>query len=172
MPEGLIQQASTEQVPEEGMIDQAQAMPEEQGADELTPEEREAYDAAMKMTAEIIYKSDESSNMIAERLKASEPPEDVAETTSFIISQLEQAFNGQLPEEIILPLADEISDLLIEFAEDAGAFEFVEDDYPKIKGAVVQLLLDDYGVDEADMEGMLQDVTPEDMQGIQSIFGG
>lgn len=141
-------------------------------SDDLDPEEREAYDAAMNMVSEIIYADDKASDTIMKKMEEGEPPQAIAELTSFIVAQIEQAFNGQVPETIIIPIGDETSDLLLELGEEKGLFKVDEQLYTQAKGAVVQELFDDYGVEEADMEGMLQGVTGEEVSQMKGMFEG
>ncbi|MCP4145428.1 MAG: hypothetical protein GY752_09115 [bacterium] len=173
-----------------GLVNQAQAQPQEaapqapieglnpteatdpQGEEEFTPEEEGAYESAMEMIAEIIYVDDTANKSIMDQLKANEPAAAISETTVFLIDQVEQAFNGQLPEGIILPLADEASDLLLELLQEDGGVEIDQNVYTQAKGAVTQELLDAYGIDEADMEGMLQGVTADEVKGMQAQFEG
>ena len=180
---GLISQATT---PETSATMPVEAAPEEvQGltpppsdeevtteSDDLTPEEREAYDSAMQMVAEIIYKDDKASDAIMKQMSEGEPHQAIGKVTSFIISQIEQAFNGEVPESIIVPIGDETSDLLLELGETKGLFKLDENLYTKTKAAMMQSLFDDYGVDEAQMEEALQGVTGDQVQEMQSMFGG
>ncbi|MCP4089912.1 MAG: hypothetical protein GY746_08970 [Gammaproteobacteria bacterium] len=168
---GLVNQAQPQpQAPTGGMVPTEE--PTAQAEEELTPEEEGAYTAAMEMVAELIYVDDTANKSIMNQLKANEPAAAIAETTVFIIDQVEQAFNGQLPEGIILPLADEISDLLLELLQEDGGVEIDQATYTQAKGAVTQELIDAYGIEEADMEGMLQGVTADEVKGIQAEFEG
>ena len=139
--------------------------------DDLTPEEREAYDSAMNMAAEIIYEDDKANSAVMEKMKGSDPPQAIADLTGFIISQIEQAFQGKVPETIIIPLGDEISDLLLELGETNGDFTINDEMYKKVKAFTVQELFEDYGIEEADMETMLQGVTGPEVEEMKSMFG-
>ncbi len=169
-PAGLVQQAQAAPTDVVGAAPVANEEVDQE--DNLTPEERESYDAAMNMVSEILYANDESSAAIMEQLGASEPLRAIAEVTSFLIAQIEEAFQGQLPETLIIPVADEASDLVIELGEKAGIFDLSDDEIIQAKGAVMTSLLEDYGIDEADLEEMMQGVTSEDVTQLQSVFGG
>ena len=154
----------------EGLMEQQAASSEDE--DNLTPEERESYDAAMNMVSEILYVDDNANASILKQLKAKEPHMAVGELTSFVISQIEAAFKGQVPEELVVPIGDETSDLLMELGEEAGIFKVDEGLYQKTKGVVMNELFDDYGIEEADMEGMLEGITTEEVSQMQGVFGG
>lgn len=178
---GLINQVKTqdtmptsEEEPKEveGLREQASreaATPEE---DDLTPEEREIYDSAMAMAGEILYKGDQSSNAMMEQVASGDPMQTIPTTTVFIIDQIEQQFQGEVPEDLILPMTDEISDMIIEMADTAGIIKADEQVATQIKGGCVEEVLDAYGVDEADMQEAMQGMTEEDLQQAQSMFGG
>lgn len=173
MPEDMMGQ----QMPE-GLVDQAQQMPEEEpmeveeGESNLTPEEDETYQAAMQMASEIIHVEDASSEQILKLLESMEPIMGVAEATLFVVDQIEQAFEGQVPETLVVPIADEVSDLIMELGESAGIFTLDETFFKRAKAAMMKLLFDAYGVDETDMEGMLQGVTADEVKNMQGMFEG
>ena len=163
---------------DEGMIDQAQQPdpnaeePELTPEETPTPEEQDAYDQAMSMVSEIIYNNDQAHDAVIKQLSEGEPAEAVAHVTSFIITQLEEALKGQLNEVIIIPLADEISNSLLELALEAGIFELTDKIVMGAKGAVMRVLFEDYGIEEDQMESMLQGVTAGDVETLHSQFGG
>jgi len=159
MVQGLISQMNQDEVPE------GQA-PEEtiEGQEPLTPEEQDAYDSAMNMAAEMMYSNDSTNADIMTMMTENQPQQGVATAVSFVMSQLETAFKGQLPETVIIPLGDSISDLLMEMAGEAQLFEMTEELFAQIKGNVMQYLFDDYGVDEEEMREMMVGVTDEDLK--------
>ncbi len=177
---GLINQVKTqdtmpqEPAPEEvtGFQEQATAEAATPEEDDLTPEERKIYDSAMGMAGEILYKGDQSSNAMMEQVKSGDPMQTIPTTVVFIIDQIEQQFQGEVPEDLILPMTDEISDMVIEMADTAGVIKADEQLATQLKGATVEEVLDAYGVDEADMQQAMQGMTEEDMAQAQEMFGG
>lgn len=177
---GLIEQAQAgppgQEVPvpeagPPGLAAPAEQAPEE-GLEEMTPEEEEAYTAGMNMAAELLYNNDEASEGIQTTLAKSDKLQAIADVVTFVISQVEDAFQGQLPETVIVPLADEISDLTMELGMESGAFELSDDDIIQAKGVVMNSLFEDYGVEEEDLEGMLQGVTGDEIAELQQAFSG
>lgn len=181
MAQGLISQATEapEEVAATAPATEVAAAPvaneEVEGQDvedNLTPEERESYNTAMEAVGEMLYTDDQSHEAIMQQLQSEEPLRAIAMVTSFIIAQLEQATQGQMPEQLIVPIADEVSDLVMELGEETGVFELSEEDILQAKGAVITSLFEDYGIEEEDLEELLQGVTADEVSGLQNVFGG
>jgi len=177
---GLVNQVKTrDTMPQEkppaevdGLMEKARQEAETPESDDLTDDERKVYDSAMAMAGEILYKGDQSSNAMMEQVAAGDPMQTIPTTVTFIIDQIEQTFNGEVPEDLILPMADEISDMVIEMADTAGVIKADEKTATQIKGAVVEEILDAYGVDEAQMQEAMQGVSADDIEQMQAMFGG
>jgi len=162
MPEGLVQQATAEEAP-------APATGEEAN---LTPEEQETYDSAMQMVSSLIYEDDKSHDSIMQIMAEEDPVAGTASAAMFLMSKIEETFQGQYPEELILTTTDEITDLLLELANEAGLFEVTEQIANQVKLAAVEELAEEYGVDPADIEANLGDITQEDVSKMDQMFGG
>ena len=192
-PQGMVQQATAPQgAAPQGAAPQPQAAPgpeatapqgmipppaEAQGTEaetetEMTPEENKAMESGMQMVSEILYNDDTAHETIMDGLTKGKPEESIGEVTMFILDQVEQQFNGNFPESAVIPMADEISDMLLELAETKGIMEIDEGFYQRSKGMMMQGLVEAYGIEEADMESMMQGVTAEDVQTMQKTFGG
>jgi len=162
-------------LPEGSPVDAAPDAPGDEltvDSDDLNPEEREAYDAAMNMVSDLVYADDEANTAIMDQLEQADPINSVAEVTVFMLDQIEQAFQGNLPETIVIPVADEVSDLLLELMETKGLIELDEQTYTRTKAVMVQSLFDAYGVDDVDMEEVLQGLTDDDVMQMKAQFGG
>lgn len=158
-----------------GMVKQANASKQQAAAEQPKPEEQEAYNAAVSMASEILHAKDESSQAITQMMTNADDasaPQIVADVTDLIIDQVEDAFGGELPESVIIPAADEISDLVIELGMESGAFQMDEAGATKAKGLVVQALMDTYGVEESALDGLLSGTTPEDVASYEQAFVG
>jgi len=161
MPEGTPVAAQGEATPQESLTKEN---------DDLTPEEREAYDAAMRMVSDTIYSDDTSNNAVMTQLENGEPIEAIADVTLFIIDLVEQAFNGAVPESIVVPVSDQISDMLLELMEAKGMIKLDQTIYSRTKAAVMNSLMDAYGVEDADMEELLQGVSAEEATQMRGMF--
>ncbi len=161
MANGLVQQA----------VDDT-ADPVETDESNLTPEETENYEAAMKMVGEILYNNDESSQAVLDLMKGEDPVAGVADAAMFLISQIEQAYQGNFPEQLILPVTDEATDMLLELGETAGIFKVDESMAVAVKSATAEELVAEYGADPAAVEEHLGDITEQDVVDMEGMFGG
>ena len=161
-----------------GLVQQAQQQPTpqaEQPVDDesnLTPEEQEIYDSAMKMVGELLYVNDESHQSIMDSITDEAPANTIADATIFTLAQIEEAFQGQYPEELIIPTVDDISTLIMELVDEAGKFEITEQMIKDVKMQVIEQLAEEYGADPADIQETFGDVTQGDVDEMQSMFGG
>ena len=163
---GLVQQAQKSQPPTAN-----DAAPGEEDESNLTPEEQEIYDSAMSMVSEIIYANDESHQAIVESLSGDDIAYKVADSTVMLLSKIEETFQGNYPEDLIIITADEISDLLLELGGEAGNYEYTEELSKETKVLLIDLLGEEYGADPADIEEALGDITSDDVSNVNKEFG-
>jgi hypothetical protein len=186
---------------QKGLVERAQAaapMPEEQGMDpsmqsgtvpgmaqsmdtsmastagepNTTPEEDQAHEAAMTMVSELLYSNDSSNAAIMKMLQPDNEAASASEVSIFLLSKVEETFQGNYPETLVLPTADEISDMVLEIAEESGTFKVTEEIAVKTKSLMVQQLVKDYGVDDQAFRDATQDVTQDDIAEYETMFGG
>jgi hypothetical protein len=157
-----------------GLVTEATAPEAAPAAGEApAPEEQESYDSALKMAGEMLYADDASSDKFMSMLAEGEPVQAVAGVVTFIMDAIEDAFQGQLPEAVILPAADEITDMVLEMGETSGAIpEVTEDVAIQVKGAVTKALMDTYGADPDAFAEAVQSTDDATMQQAQQVFGG
>lgn len=142
--QGLVTQAQTpqaapEQVPQEGAPEGAAP----------TPEEEAAYASALDMAGELVYVNDTSSAKFVAMLSAKPAVESVPPIVAHIMDKIEEAFNGELPQEVILPAADEITDMLLEVGVESGAFPAPsEQEADDVRTAMVTAIMQLYEVEE------------------------
>ena len=156
----------------EAPMAQDMQQPVAEGESNTTPEEDEAHEAAMTMVSELLYANDKSNAAIMNMLKADNPAASASEASIFLLSKVEETFQGNYPEALVLPTADEISDMVLEIAEESGKFEVTEEVAVKAKSLMVQQLVQDYGVDEQAFKEATQDVTEDDIAQYEQMFGG
>jgi hypothetical protein len=185
MQKGLVQRAQSPATDEASMapmsmastsMDPAETVPQPgmnaTAESNTTPEEDKAHEAAMTMVSELLYTNDKSNTAIMNILKADNPAASASEAAIFLLSKVEETFQGNYPETLVLPTADEISDMVLELAEESGKFEVTEDIAVKAKSLMVQQLIQDYGVDEQSFADATQDVTQDDITQYEQMFGG
>jgi len=161
---GLVAQA-------EAPIEEAPAAETGEGESNLTPEEQEAYDAAMKMVGAMLYDDDESNQAIMDLMKNGQPAE-IAEASIFLLSKIEETFQGEYPADLIVITADEISDLLLELVDESGIVKVDEALAIETKNMMVEELAEEYGADPEDLQAALGDITEEDVAAMQTEMGG
>ena len=174
MQKGLVERATAAApMPEEQGMDPSmtQGMATEDGDPNTTPEEDQAHEAAITMVSELLYTNDESNAAIMEMLNPENAAASASEVSIFLLSKVEETFQGNYPETLVLPTADAISDMVLEIADESGAFEVTEDIAVEAKSLMVQQLVADYGVDEQSFRDATQDVTQEDMAQYEQMFG-
>lgn len=145
----------------------------EAGSEEAaTPEEQAAYDAALGMASELIYTNEESSDTILQMMGQGDPVTAVVDAAEFVMAEIEDTFKGQLPEATVIPIADEVTDLLMELGAEAGSFAMDEPTAIKIKGAVVRSLLDQYGAPKEEIDQIVAGLSEADIAEHEQMFGG
>ncbi len=171
---GLVSQAEqqlAQPVPDAGTpqsIDDGTAQP-----GEVPAEMQEAYVAAIQMASEILHKDETASDGILAQIEAAEGvAEGVAEATDLIMAQIEDAFEGKLPDEIILHVGDEISDLVMELA-DASGIEISPELGDQAKVLTGLKIMEEYGVEPTDYEeNAATVVAQEDIAAVENIIAG
>ncbi len=169
-PGGAPGDGATPMPPSPGMhpddIAAGQGMP-------ASAEMQEAYDASMAFAANIVHGEKTSDKIITilKRARESGGADAVGQVVSLVMAELEGQWEGQMPEEVILPVADEVSDLVLELAEESGAFKVSEELAVKAKGQVVKTLVDTYGVDPQALQGISGGITGEEIENFAGAFG-
>ena len=158
-PQGLVPQPSAE-----GPVDTTET--------EMTPEEDEAMASAIAMASELLYGDDKAHDTIMDGLTKGDPIETISDLTLFVVDQIEQQFQGKFPEGAVVPAADEISDMILELGETKGIFKVDEKMWQAAKGQMMSDLFEAYGIEEADLEGLMQGVTSDEVATMQKTFGG
>ncbi len=174
MANGLISQVeNAAPAPVPGPVDPAAVAQAPAEGTALSPESQKAYDAALQMASELLHKNEAASDGIIEQVKAAEGiAEGVAESTDLILSQIEEAFQGKLPEDVVLPVADEVSDLVMELVDAAGV-QISDKVGEQAKVLTGLRIMEEYGVDPADFEeNAASSIAQEDLAGVEKILGG
>jgi len=144
------------------------------GSIDAPPELQEAYTATMQAADKIIHgnsKTSDSIITILERARESGGAQAVGQIVNMVMGELEHQWEGNMPEEIILGVGDEISDLVLELAEESGAFAVTEELAVKAKGEVVKGLVATYGVDPQDIQGAAKNMSGQDIEQYSEMFG-
>lgn len=138
--------------------DQAEAagMPEAD-EDEPTPEEEDAYEKGVIAIMRVLYDSGAADGIVDGAVSAGGSPEAIAKATLALMTSIDEATGGQIPETVLAPLATEALTQIVELVEAAG----VEVGGRGIAQALQIMLLDfmtEYGADPAQIQQALSTV--------------
>ena len=150
---------------------QGQGMSMDDMEESVSPEQQEAYESAMQMVGQLLYVNDQVNAKLMQMVKPENPATGIADASAFLLSKIEEAFEGEYPEDLVVNTADEISDLVMELVDAAGNVEVTEDIAIEAKGLLTQQIIEAYGVDESDFEAATQDVSEEDVEQYAQMFG-
>jgi len=135
----------------------AMAEGEDEGPD---PETSQPFQMALQYAMEALY-SNKAATDVAQSLKAApDPVEGLANTAYEMTSVVDERTDGQVPDELIIPLAMQILEEVVDIAEAAGV-EFQPSD---VAGAFKQMLLrflGEQGVDTTQLQQAMDQVDPE-----------
>ena len=167
---------------QEGLIKggmEPQQQPESQEGEEqsnVTSEEQAIYKDYVMQAAAMVYDEKASQELLGILGQTGNIEEGVANMAFLAVTQLDEANGGNIPEELILPVAEDIIEMVIELAEAKTQQEISEDQYAKISQLTVLRLMEEYGVDEEDMQAALEGIDPEMMKSManetSARFGG
>lgn len=135
--------------------------PQQGGEEGVTAEEQERYSNIVDAGMTVLFKNPESRDAIVQMLKdrKENPGEALAETAMTLLKQMDgqaQASQGDnLPEEMILPVAEELIEQIGEIANAAGIFPVDQNVYGQAAQHFVILAADEYGMEPADAEDLL-----------------
>ncbi len=138
-----------------GLLTQAQQAAPQMGAqpaegDAPSPEEQEWYDGVQKAAGEILFKNEKSSAQVVQMIDPNNPAESAGIAAAMVLIQVDRGMDGEIPETVILPAAEEILDHVLDIAEAAKALERSPELEEEAARAMVERLTEEYGVDEAD----------------------
>lgn len=134
---------------------------------QASPEEQSDYERAVLAGVDVIF-DPQTSPGVLKMMQSSPDAQGIAQATALVIQILEEQAKGQLPPDIILDLADELGGNVMALGAKNGLFTVDE----SLKGKAAQqidiLLGEMYGFDQEDAEGLLADVSEEELATIQA----
>ncbi len=134
----------------------ADPLAEEQG----TEAEQVNYEKIVLAASEILY-DEKSSRGVTKMLKAGDDPaRSIANVTVMIMTQLDEKSGGTIPEEVILPAATEVVELVAELGVAQKIFEVDEAMVNRAAQLMVVSMADEYNVEMEDIQGMMAGVDP------------
>ena len=136
------------------------------GADEgeaVSPESQQNYEKFVLAGMKILY-SEQTHQGIVNMLKQDEPADAMANVVTTIVTQLDQKSGGRIPEEVILPGAAELLELVAELGQKTGTFQADERTLGLAMQKTVMNLAEQYGVEPADVQALLQFLPKDQVQ--------
>jgi len=144
----------------------------------VTEQEQALYDEFVTKAGELMYDEKIYQNLL-KTMDLSKTPEDgLANIVYLIVTQLDEKSGGQIPEEMILPIAEEILAMAVELAGAANNLSYPDEVIEKALQLAVFRLLEAYGVDEGDITVALSEMGISQQQARQMVnetssrFGG
>lgn len=135
------------------------------GGEAATPEEQAAYERVVLAGMKVLY-SQETHQNIVQMLGQGEPAEAMATAVTIVMSQLDERSGGKIPEVVIFPAAAELLGQVAEIAEAAKVAQVDDRVVARAMQILVVKLADQYGIDPADAQALVQSVEPEQLQQI------
>lgn len=175
---GLLEQAIPAKKPQEKepVTPAAKPMPaergakpvageQEQGGETPTAQEQETFDRIAYAAKIALYDEGTHEDFMA-MLKQGEPAQALAQTAGTLFQQIDQKSGGKIPEDMILPAAEQVLDLVIEMAEKTGTMQIDETMAAKALQQMVLVLAQAYDFDPAEIQGEIDAMPPEQLQQI------
>jgi hypothetical protein len=163
---------------QKGLLSQS-AQPAQQGAptsqptmseEEATPQEQEAYEVALSACSKIIHGDDKAHEAVMKMIDEREKIGSVAKTAVTIITQVDSQID--MPETVLAGVLAQVVDWLIELAETGKGMPFNDREQEQVMATATELMLEVYGVDEDDYQGMVGGMDDAQIQGYQQQYQG
>lgn len=137
---------------------------------EATPEEQAAYEEALDAVHQVLYEDPERSKAIAGMLDPRDKIGTLVKTSLQLIQQIDEGVD--LHEAVIADIAVDVSDRLIEMAEQVHEMEFSEKETQAVAGATWEGVMELFGMDAGSVEEMTQGMSDEELQGMEDQYKG
>ena len=151
---------------------QPQGQQPQQGGDDGSAKFNEIMDQAQQL----LYSDEISKALIELGNTSKDKARGFADMITHAVIQIDEKNNGELPEDMILPLTEKVVDMLAEIVAEGTGKPLPEEGIMKASSMAIGQLLDHYGVDEQALEGSLKQYDGEEMNAqinrISAGFGG
>jgi hypothetical protein len=137
---------------------------------ESSPEEQQAYDQAMKAAETVLYVNDQTADAIGNMINSERKIESVAKASLMAVTKIDQKID--MPEEIIAQVSMDITDMIIDLAEEGKGMQFSEKETQAVWGTVWEGVMDAYGVDEDEYNSFTADMSDEDIASQEQAHKG
>lgn len=143
-------------------------------AQEASPEEQQAYEQALSAVSEILYNDDNMHIRIMKMIQtvgeAESQMSGLIKATVTVITEVDKQID--IPEEMILNIADEVFLMIAELANKALDFDVPEKEMKQGIAATIEMLARAYGIKEEDWYNMASQYDKQQVQEIQGYMEG
>jgi hypothetical protein len=147
---------------------------QEAGGDQPAPQEQDAMDRVVLASLKVIYDPKTHQGIVNGLTQGKDDPSKaLADATTLIITQVDQASGGKVPEQVILPAAADVLGELANLAMKAGIFQVDEKTSNIAMQKTMAQLAEAYGVTPEQTKQFMDSIDPEEgkkMLGQQSAM--
>jgi len=151
---GLIDQAQPQQP--DPMADPMAEMPDEETPD---PETNEPFQRAVGFAMEALYSQKAAKDVALALKSAPSPVEGLASTAYEMTSVVDERTDGEVPDELLLPLAMKVLEEVAEIGEAAGV-KYQNSDIAMAYQQMLLRFLGEQGVDTTQLEQAMSQIDP------------
>ena len=126
------------------------------GVEEASPEDQQMYEQALAAVAQVIYEDDKSHIRIMKMVQKVGEAEGeltaLVKATVTVITEVDKQID--IPEDIIINIADEVFMMIAELANKAYGFDATEKQMKQGIAATIEIILKTYGMEESEWYNM------------------
>lgn len=137
---------------------------------EATSEEQESYDQALRAADVVLYENDKTAESVENMLTAEDKIGSTVQASLMVLTQIDQKID--MPEEIIAQVAMDITDMVVDLAEEGKGIQFSEQEAQAVWGSVWEGVMETYGVDEEEYAAFTADMSDEDIAAQEQAHKG
>lgn len=165
-PEGAPPPGLEEPAPPPGPGTAAEAPDISNIEEQATPAEQKEYERALGALSKVLYQSEETSNSVLGQLHPSDKVGSIVKTSLLLLNQLDDKLDM---DEVIIPeMTMEIVSRVTELAEAQNPeMALSEKEQQAALGAAWEGVMETYGVDEADVQGVSTGIDESQLSALQ-----
>lgn len=138
---------------------------EEDEAPNVSEEEQASYDKVVTAAQSLIYDEKNTEGVQQMLANSQDPGEALGSAAAHIVTMLDEQSGGKIPEEVIIPAATEIMDMLVEFGEATGALPPLDEAaQTRAMNQMIGALAEEYEVDAAGVEEVMRGMGQDELQ--------
>ena len=147
------------------------------GTEKASTGETDALRRVVLAGTEALY-SESTSDAFVQMLEGGkdDPEQAIADTTTMLVTQLDDKANREIPEVVILPAVRELAPQVAELGESAGVFHVEQQQVDRASSLAVSMVSSEYGVTPKDGQNFMAGVDKATQQQIvaqqQKVLGG